>query len=366
MRVLVATDAWHPQVNGVVTTLSHLAAEAPRQGAEIRFITPQGFPQVSCPGYPEIRLALPLPSRVARIVAEASPDFIHIATEGPIGWSVRRYCMAHARPFTTSFHTRFPEYAAKIGGIPSAWVYWLERQFHRPSCGIMTATRPLEAELAGRGFSRLLRWSRGVDAELFKPSEVRLFGSDAPVFLYVGRVSREKNIEEFLDLDLPGRKVVVGAGPYLGELKRRYPDVTFAGRKRGADLAACYASADVFVFPSRTDTFGLVLLEALASGVPVAAYPVTGPIDVVENGKSGILDEDLGRAARGALGISRAAARKRALEFTWAECARQFLSNVASASASATRKTGLEGPRPGAIAAHAPPRLPLSMQGLKP
>lgn len=334
MRVLIATDAWHPQVNGVVTTLTRLGEEAALLGAEITFLTPDRFFKVSCPGYPEIGLALARRRAVAQAFAEVAPDFVHIATEGPIGWAVRRHCLMRGLRFTTSYHTKFPEYARKLLGIPSAWVYRLEKLFHGPSSGIMVSTPSLEAELRGHGFSRLMRWSRGVDIELFRPSDARLFGTAEPVFLFVGRVSREKNVSAFLDLDLPGRKVVVGNGPHLDELRRRYKDVLFTGRKTGADLAAAYASADVFVFPSLTDTFGLVLLEAMASGVPVAAYPVTGPIDVVENGRSGVLDDDLGRAARAALALDRNAARERALTFTWSQSTQQFLDNLTTAAPS--------------------------------
>lgn len=349
MRVLLATDAWQPQVNGVVTTLANLAAEAPALGAEITFLTPEGLPQVACPGYPEIRLALPSHKHIARAVEKAAPDYVHIATEGPVGWAARRYCLGAGRLFTTSYHTKFPEYAKKIAGVPVSWAYRLERRFHSRSAAVMVSTASLEAELAAHGFRRLVRWSRGVDVNLFKPRPTRLFGTSEKVFLFVGRVSREKNLEGFLDLDLPGRKVVVGDGPYLDALRRRYTQVLFTGRKAGAELAACYASADVFVFPSRTDTFGLVLLEAMASGLPVAAFPVTGPIDVVEHGRSGILDEDLRRAALAALDLDGVAARASAMRFTWRQSARQFLENITNAAAArsplaAQQPAGITGP----------------------
>lgn len=349
MRILIATDAWRPQVNGVVTTLVNLASEAGKLGAEIVFLTPDGLPQFACPGYPEIRLALPVPGHVARAVERTNPDFIHIATEGPIGWSTRRYCLRKGRPFTTSFHTRFPEYAKKIAGVPVSFAYRFERHFHRHSAAVMVATPSLEAELRTRGIVRLKRWSRGVDVELFKPRDARIFGRNEKVFLFVGRVSREKNIEAFLDLDLPGRKVVVGDGPCLGALKQRYRNVLFTGRKSGADLAVAYASADVFVFPSRTDTFGLVLIEAMACGLPIAAFPITGPIDVVEHGRSGILDEDLGRAARAALDLDGGSARACAKRFTWSNSARQFLDNITTAIArqQACLPQPQAGPRPG-------------------
>mgnify|MGYP000668574457 CR=1 FL=1 len=336
MRVLIATDAWPPQVNGVVSTLTRLEAELERRGVEAVFITPHDFRGIPLPGYRELRVAVPGPGAVARLIDEASPDYIHIATEGPIGWSVRRRCLIQGRAFTSSYHTKFPEYANRIFGMPESWIYALERRFHARSAGVMVATPSLESELRQRGFSRLLRWTRGVDTERFRPS-ARPFRRSEPLFLYVGRVSREKNIEAFLDAPMPGWKLVVGDGPQLPTLKRRYPDVVFAGRREGAELAAIYASADVFVFPSRTDTFGLVLLEALASGLPVAAYPVTGPIDVVENGVSGILDDDLSTAAERALSLDRDAARARAEKFTWARSAEQFLDNVVSANAAAAK-----------------------------
>lgn len=334
MRILIATDAWQPQVNGVVRTLTRLEVELRRLGVECRFLTPQLFPRVPFPGYAGLALALPARATVERHIAEAAPDVVHIATEGPIGSAVRRYCLSRNRPFTTSYHTKFPEYAKRIFGIPEALGYALERRFHAPSAGIMVATASLESELRRRGFARLLRWSRGVDCGTFRPDPQRR-ANTRPVFLYVGRVSREKNLTAFLDAALPGDKLVVGDGPHLRELRRRYHEVRFAGRKEGAELAALYASADVFVFPSRTDTFGLVLLEALASGLPVAAYPVTGPLDIVENGVSGVLDDDLAAAAVRALSLDRRAARVRAEQFTWARSARQFLDNVISANAAA-------------------------------
>jgi glycosyltransferase involved in cell wall biosynthesis len=334
MRILVATDAWHPQVNGVVTTYGRLAAEVEALGGEMVFLTPDHFRTFACPGYPEIRLAWPSPERARAIMDDASADYIHIATEGPVGWMARSYCLARGRAFTTSYHTKFPEYAAALLSVPASWAYAPLKRFHRRSAGIMVATPSLAREMATRGFEQLLPWTRGVDTTLFRPREVRLFGS-APVFLSAGRISKEKNIEAFLDADLPGRKVVVGDGPHLACLRRRYPDATFTGLETGEDLARCYASADVFVFPSRTDTFGLVLLEALASGLPVAAYPVTGPIDIVEQGRSGVLANDLGAAARAALSLDRATARERALDFTWRRTAEIFLENVRSANARA-------------------------------
>jgi glycosyltransferase involved in cell wall biosynthesis len=335
MRILIATDAWRPQVNGVVTTLARLETELVRRGVDVALLTPQRFARVPFPLYPGLSLAVPRNSIVEAAIRDFAPDWIHIATEGPVGWSVRHACLRCGRPFTTSYHTKFPEYANRLLGLPESWIYALARRFHDRSAGVMVATASLEAELRKHGFSRLMHWSRGVDCELFKPSPERP-PNERPVFLYVGRVSREKNIETFLDAALPGDKLVVGDGPHLDALRRRYPSVTFTGRKEGAELSALYTSADVFVFPSRTDTFGLVVLEALASGLPVAAHRVTGPADVVEHGISGILSDDLAAAAIEALRLGRRAARARAEQFTWADSARQFLDNILLASA-ATR-----------------------------
>lgn len=327
MHLLVSTDAWLPQVNGVVTTLGRLRDEVQKRGFKVTFITPQHFRTIAMPGYNSIPLALARSKRIGQLINESQPDWIHISTEGPIGWATRRFCLSNRHPFTTSYHTKFPEYLSKYTGLPTSLGYAWERTFHRPSCGVMVATPSLEEDLRAQGFNNLMRWSRGVDLDTFKPISVRLFGSD-PVFLYVGRVSQEKNIEGFLDTDLPGRKVVVGDGPNLCHFKQRYPDVYFAGEKKGADLARHYASADVFVFPSRTDTFGLVLLEAMAAGLPVAAYPVTGPVDIVEDGVSGSLNENLELAARAALKLSPDAARTRAAQFTWKHSAAQFIDNI--------------------------------------
>ena len=330
MRVLVATDAWHPQVNGVVRTYERLALEAPSFGFEVCFLAPPHFRTLPLPTYPEIRLALAGPRAIARHIEAARPDFIHIATEGPIGFMTRRYCRKTKWPFTTSYHTRFPEYVSARLPVPEDWCYALQRRFHNGAAGTFVATPSLATELEARGFTRLMPWSRGVDTELFKPRNVRLFGPP-PVFLYVGRIAVEKNVRAFLDLDLPGRKVVVGGGPQAAELARRYPDALFAGPRDGEALAEAYASADAFVFPSLTDTFGLVLLEALAAGLPVAAYPTTGPIDVITDKRAGVLDTDLRAAALKALELDREAARAHALRFSWENSARQFFDNVLAA-----------------------------------
>jgi glycosyltransferase involved in cell wall biosynthesis len=331
MRILIATDAWRPQVNGVVHTYERLAEEARGLGAEISFLTPADFHSVPCPIYPGIRLAIPSKRRTRALIEAARPDLIHVATEGPVGLTARAYCLRNRRPFTTSYHTKFPEYVSALLSIPPSWCFALLRHFHNSGAGTMVATASLMNELRQKGFTRLVPWTRGVDTDLFRPRPVRLFGSDRPVFVYIGRVSKEKNIEAFLSADLPGLKVVVGGGPHLPALKRRFPDATFTGPKSAEELALHYASADVFVFPSRTDTFGLVLLEAMASGVPVAAYPVTGPRDVVTHGVSGILDEDLAKAATAALKLDRAKVREDAFRFSWSRTAEMFLHNIESA-----------------------------------
>lgn len=332
MRVLLATDAWTPQINGVVKTYLKLRDELSLMGAELVVLEPGHFRCVPCPSYPEIPLALPARRRCARLIEDAQADTIHIATEGPIGWMARAWCLRHNVPFTTSFHTRFADYASARWPVPQAWGYAFQRYFHARSAGVMVATRSLAADLSGRGFQRLRPWTRGVDMDLFRPSTERLFGP-GPVFLYVGRVAVEKNIEAFLSLDLPGVKVVVGDGPQLGALQARYPETIFTGVREGEDLAAAYASADVFVFPSLTDTFGMVLLEAIASGVPVAAFPATGPKDIVVSGVSGILGSDLRAAALAALDLDRTQVRKAAEAFTWRAAARLFLDNVEDALA---------------------------------
>ncbi len=332
MRVLIATDAASPQVNGVVRTYERMAAEAAALRVDVEFIGPNHFPTTSMPLYPEIELALPSARKLSKFIENSGADYIHIATEGPIGWMTRSACRRQRRAFTTSYHTRFPEYVFELAGIPPSAVYPLLRHFHNASAGTMVATPSLASELARHGFRHLMPWMRGVDADLFSPRDVRLFGSARPVFLYVGRVSKEKNLEAFLDCRLDGTKVVVGDGPHLPYLRSRYSDVLFTGRKSRSDLADCYASADVFVFPSRTDTFGLVLLEAMACGLPVAAYPVTGPIDNVVPGVTGMLDPDLERAARSALQLDRRQVRSHAQQFTWRRTAEMFFNNIVVAN----------------------------------
>lgn len=328
MRVLVATDAWRPQLNGVVRTYERLESEVGAFGVELAFLTPGDFRTIPCPTYPEIRLAVPDHAKVAEQIARFAPDAIHIATEGPVGWMARAYCRRRGLPFTTSFHTRYPEYVSARFGIPASWGYAVLRHFHSSSAGILVSSNSLSRELAQRGFKRLRPWTRGVDTTLFRPRADRMFGLQGPVFLYVGRVAPEKSIESFLDLDLPGTKAVVGDGPSLAALRAKYSDVIFTGVKSGEDLAKCYASADVFVFPSRTDTFGIVLLEAMASGLPVAAYPVTGPLDHVPSGTAGVLDNDLRRAAIAALDIDRDAVRQHAMTYSWHTAAKLFVDGL--------------------------------------
>jgi glycosyltransferase involved in cell wall biosynthesis len=327
MRILVATDAWHPQVNGVVRSLAMMAEAAKALGVDVSFLTPLSFPTFAMPSYPDLRLALPRPAKIARLIAEARPDSIHIATEGPIGVLVRRYCRRQGVPFTTSFHTRFPEYISARLPIPESWIWSALRTFHRPSQAVMAATPALASELRARGFRNVVLWPRGVDARQFHPRPVDL-GLPRPVFLCVGRVAVEKNLEAFLDLDLPGSKVIVGDGPARAELMRKYPQAVFLGARQGEALAEAYAAADVFVFPSKTDTFGLVLLEALASGLPVAAYPVTGPRDVIGTAPVGVLNDDLRTACLAALHVSPQACLDFAAGHTWEASARAFVENI--------------------------------------
>jgi glycosyltransferase involved in cell wall biosynthesis len=327
MRILIATDAWHPQVNGVVRTLTMMANAARSLGVEVSFLTPQSFRTVAMPSYPDLRVALPNATKIAQLIADAQPDSIHIATEGPIGLAVRRYCRKRGLPFTTSFHTRFPEYISARLPIPESWSWSALRWFHWASQAVMAATPALVNELRGRGFRNVVLWPRGVDARLFHPRAVDL-GLPHPIFLSVGRLAVEKNLEAFLELDLPGTKVVVGEGPARLVLERKYPQAVFLGALQGEPLAQAYAAADVFVFPSRTDTFGLVLLEALASGVPVAAFPVTGPRDVIGTARVGVLSEDLRLACLAALKLSPQDCLRFAASQTWEASAHAFVNNI--------------------------------------
>jgi glycosyltransferase involved in cell wall biosynthesis len=335
MRILIATDAWRPQVNGVVRSLESVARAATDMGARIDFLTPGDFAGAPMPGYPEIRLAFATPGAARRRLA-GGYDHVHIATEGPIGLATRRACLREGRVFTTSFHTRFPEYIRARAGLPVGLAYAALRRFHNAGAGVMVATPSLARELDARGFRRLLRWSRGVDHSVFRPDAAEPLDFPRPIFLYAGRLAVEKNIEAFLSLDLPGTRLVAGDGPARAALEARFPGARFLGYRTPAQLAALYAASDVFVFPSRTDTFGLVLLEAMACGLPVAAFPAMGPIDVVGGSGAGVLDEDLRAAALAALAIPRAAALAHARRFTWEGCARQFLDNIAWAREAAS------------------------------
>jgi len=328
MRILVATDAWRPQVNGVVRTLNSLARAAAKLGVTVEFLAPDGFPSFPVPTYPGLRLALPSRRKIAERIEAARPDAIHIATEGPIGFAVRAYCRRHGRLFTTSYTTRFPEYISARSPIPEDWIYALLRWFHSAATVTMVATPSLTAELGERGFGNLGRWTRGVDVELFHPERAIDLGFPRPIFISVGRVAVEKNLEAFLSLDLTGTKVIVGTGPQEAELKRKFPETKFLGMLDNGILASHLAAADVFVFPSRTDTFGIVQLEALASGVPVAAYPVTGPKDVLADHPIGVLHEDLRAACMEALTLSREACRAFALKYSWENSARQFIGHA--------------------------------------
>lgn len=331
MRVLVATDAWHPQINGVVRTLEALRDAGPALGASFDFVTPDEFRTVPLPGYREISLAVPNPRAIARRVAAANADAIHIATEAPVGFFMRRHCLAHGLPFTTGFHTRLPDYVSVRMPIPLQWTWSWLRRFHNAGSGVMAATPGLARELAAHGFRNIMLWPRGVDTERFRPRPGADLGLPRPVFLNVGRVAVEKNLDAFLSLDLPGSKVVVGDGPARPDLQRRFPAAHFLGMLEGEALADAFAAADVFVFPSRTDTFGLVLLEALASGLPVAAFPVPGPRDVVGAAPIAVLDVDLRAAALAALTIPRDDCRAFALRYSWTESARRFLANIDAA-----------------------------------
>ncbi|KZM50024.1 glycosyltransferase family 1 protein [Labrenzia sp. OB1] len=333
--VLFVTDAWYPQINGVVRTLEYTARELRTRGLRVEFITPREFRTVPCPTYPDIRLSLTTGRTVRRLIRDYGCGHVHIATEGPLGLLAAAAAKKENRTFTTSYHTRFPEYVAARLPLPTAPFYAWFRRFHNSGSGCMVATSLLEENLRERKFRNLMRWSRGVDTSLFRPHEGSVLPEalPRPVFMNVGRVAVEKNIEAFLDLDLPGSKVVVGDGPQLESLRRSYPEVHFTGAKSGEDLARHYASADVFVFPSKTDTFGLVLLEALSCGTPVAAYPVMGPLDVIGDSAAGVLSDDLREAALEALKIPREDCRKAALGQSWAVCTDQFVANMEAAEA---------------------------------
>jgi glycosyltransferase involved in cell wall biosynthesis len=329
MHFLTVTDAWHPQVNGVVRTIEATNRELQIAGHQTSVISPHGHFTLPCPRYSEIRLALLPYGRVASAIERARPDAIHLATEGPLGQAARRWCLRHAVPFTTAYHTRFPQYLRAMFGLPERYAYGFLRRFHGAAARVLSPTAEVDRELAAAGVQNIVRWTRGVDTDQFAPHARSESGLRRPLFLYVGRVSVEKNVGAFLALDLPGTKLVAGQGPALETLRRRYPEASFAGVLPPARLAQLYSEADVFVFPSRTDTYGLVMLEALACGTPVAAYPVQGPIDVLGGSGVAALDEDLRAAALHALKISRAACREFALQHSWRAATQQFIAHHA-------------------------------------
>ncbi len=337
-HVAIVTDAWHPQPNGVVRVLDSLRKVLEADGRRVTVIEPGQFRTVPLPTYSEIKVAV-LPGReVARLLRDARPDAVHIATEGPLGRAARAWCLRQGQPFTSAYHSKFPEYIHARTGLPLPWLYAMMRRFHAPSAAVLAPSENVHRELTDWGFANAVHWAHGVDTSVFRPDAKDYFdsvlkekGREKPLFLYVGRVTVEKNLTAFLDLDLPGSKVVVGSGPQRDALVKAYPDVHFHIANGDDELRRCFNAGDVFVFPSRTDTFGLVMLEALSCGVPVAAFPVTGPRDVLGEaaGTAGILDEDLRAAALKALTLDPAACRAHAERFSWAEVARQFLENLA-------------------------------------
>ena len=340
MRIALVTDAWAPQVNGVVRTWERVIAEAGAQGHATEVVSPETFRTFPCPTYPEIRLALRPRAGIERRIDAFQPDAVHIATEGPLGLAARAIFLKRGWPFTTSYHTKFPEYVNARFPLPLAWGYALVRWFHRPSSAVLVATPTLRRELEAHGFQHLRDWTRGVDLGLFRPDRKPALELPKPVLLYVGRVAVEKNLEAFLDLELPGTKLVVGDGPDLAKLKQRYPKAVFVGAKFGEELAAHYTAGDVFVFPSLTDTFGLVMIEALAAGLPVAAYPVTGPIDVVGGADCAALDPDLAQAVERALLIPRERCRAFAARYTWARTVELWLDALQPIKPSASPQAG--------------------------
>lgn len=326
MRIAIVTDAWEPQVNGVVRTLKSVRAVLEAQGHVVEVVSPDRFYSVPCPTYPEIRLAMATTGAVGAMIEDFVPDAIHLATEGPVCVAARRWCLRHGYPFTTAYHTQFPDYVSARSGVPAEWIWRYIRWFHAPAQAVLASTPSIRRTLEDHGLTRVRHWGRGVDLARFHAGVVphpEIAALPGPVQLYVGRVAVEKNLEAFLKTNQPGTRVVVGDGPARAELEASYPDAVFMGARFGDELAQCYAGADVFVFPSRTDTFGLVMIEALACGTPVAAYPVTGPIDVLTP-ETGGMDDDLDAAIAAALTRDRAACAAYGRTFTWEASARQF------------------------------------------
>ncbi|MDP2227042.1 MAG: glycosyltransferase family 1 protein [Moraxellaceae bacterium] len=337
MRIAICTDAWSPQVNGVVTTLARTSEQLRDFGHEVEVFSPaSGFLTFPLPGYPEIRLPLFPGRRLSRLLDRFNPDHLHIATEGPTGMAARAWCLRRGRRFTTSYHTQFPEYLRARLPVPEHWTYGLLRWFHGPASTTMVPTPHMRDRLAAQGFTHLSLWGRGVDTALFAPERARASTLPRPVWVYTGRLAVEKNLPAFLALDLPGSKLVIGDGPARSDLQRRFPDAHFVGYQFGEALASWMAAGDVFVFPSRTDTFGLVMLEAMACGLPVAAFPVTGPLDVLQDGVTGIMREDLREACLAALTLDRQAVRHHALQLDWASAARTFARQLVPAASAST------------------------------
>ncbi|MEZ5786979.1 MAG: glycosyltransferase family 1 protein [Xanthobacteraceae bacterium] len=354
MRVLIATDAWHPQVNGVVRTLTSLAKAARVLDVTVDFLTPEGFSSFPLPTYPGIRIALCGPGEIARRVERIRPNAIHIATEGPIGYGARAYCRRRGRPFTTSFTTRFPEYIAARAPIPESLTYAVLRRFHAAAAVTMVSTPSLMSALTQRGFRNLGMWTRGVDTDIFHPDCATDLPFPRPIFMTAGRIAVEKNLDAFLSLDLPGTKIVIGEGPHEAELRRRHPEAKFLGLQSAEVLAAHLAAADVFVFPSLTDTFGVVQLEALACGTPVAAFPVTGPKDVIGDSPVGVLHHDLRTACLAALNLSRKACRDFALARGWERSAQQFIGHAERAAVNGSHMIHSDAATPAATRDRAP------------
>lgn len=331
MKITLVSDAWHPQINGIVTTVVQLSRALQGLGHTVQILAPDRFRTWRCPGYPDVGLAFLCGPRLRPWIERFEPEAIHLVTEGPVGFAARRYCRRSGIPYTTSFHSYFPEYLKLRAGLPPSVGYAYLRWFHHRSERVMVAADHVSRDLRRKGFSRLVHWPLGVDTDLFRPGEKDLITDPRPVFLYVGRVAIEKSVEDFLRLDLPGTRYVIGDGPQRRELERRYREVRFQGYLQGEELSRFLAAADVLVFPSKTDTFGLVLLEALACGVPIAAYPVQGPADVIRDDRVGILDPDLKRAALRALELDPADCRRYALAWSWERSARRFVELLALA-----------------------------------